>query len=192
MGDKRGEGGTALPAHSGCQGINLAPLAACGCGTGGCLLLGTKMSSGRLFLHPRLPTPPAWRRIPPRLCGAGREWCQVQLHGNARPLFTVFMENKPPCPPGCRRGRLRAWERGGRWLPFPGCRQLAVAMASVCFPFLPALERKARVAACLFLNYKKVEKGLTCTAVPAAGLGQWTSLFAARMVLSHLFGLGSP
>lgn len=79
-----------------------------------------------------------------------------------------------------KEGKVGAWERGGRWLPFPGCRQLAVAMAAVCFPFLPVLERKARVAACLFLNYQKVEKGLTCAAAPAAGLGQQPSLFAAQ------------
>lgn len=97
-------------------------------------------------------------------------------------VFNVFLENKPACPSGWgRRGRPGAWERGGRWLPFPGCRQLAVAMAAVCFPFLPALERKARVAACLFLNYEKVEKGLTCAAAPAAGLGQQPSLFAAQI-----------
>lgn len=112
---------------------------------------------------------------------AGTEWYQAQFCGNAGSLFTVFVENKPACPSGWgRRGRLRAWERGGRWLPFPGCRQLAVAMAAVCFPFLPALQRKARVAACLFSNAEKAEKGLTCAAAPAAGLGQEPSLCAAQ------------
>lgn len=88
------------------------------------------------------------------------------------PYLLYLWKTRQCAPQGCRRGRLAAWERGGRWLPFPGCRQLAVAMASVCFPFLPAPERKERVAACLFLNYKRVEKELTCTAVPAAGLGR--------------------
>lgn len=111
----------------------------------------------------------------------GTEWYQVRLCGNAGSLFTVFVENKPACPSGWgRRGRPGAWERGGRWLPFPGCRQLPVAMAAVCFPFLPGLERKARVAACLFLNYQKAEKGLTCAAESAAGSGQQPSLFAAQ------------
>lgn len=118
-------------------------------------------------------------RAGPRVTGT--DWYQVRLCGNAGSLFTVFVENKPACPTGRgRRGRPGAWERGGRWLPFPGCRQLAVAMAAVCFPFLPALQRKARVAACLFLSCEKVEKGLTCAAAPAAGLGPQPSPFAAQ------------
>lgn len=138
-------------------------------------------SPGHLFLHPHAHTQSMGENCAgPR--ATGTQWYQVRLCGNTGSVFTVFLENKPACPSGWgRRGRPRAWERGGRWLPFPGCRQLAVAMAAVCFPFLPALERKARVAACLFLNYEKVEKGLTCAAAPAAGLGQQPSLFAAQI-----------
>lgn len=126
----------------------------------------------------------------------GTESYQVRLCGNVRSLFTVFVENKPACPSGWgRRGRPGAWERGGRWLPFPGCRQLAVAMAAVCFPFLPALQRKARVAACLFLNYQKVEKGLTCCAgsrFGATALAVCCSDPASQPVISPTLGLGSP
>lgn len=104
----------------------------------------------------------------PQVESGGIRWGFLEMQD---PHLLYLRKISQRAPQGCRRGRPGAWERGGRWLPFPGCRQLAVAMASVCFPFLPALERKARVAACLFLNYKKVEKGLTCAAVPASRFG---------------------
>lgn len=181
---------TTLPHHTQVQSINplkgqkllQLPAVAGRCGVS---------SPGYLFQHSRTHAPHPEHGTGP--WAAGTEWYQGRFCGNAGPLFTIFVENKPACPSGWgRRGRPRAWERSGRWLPFPGCRQLAVAMAAVCFPFLPAPERKARVAACLFLNAEKAQKGLTCAAAPAAGLGQQPPLFAALSMSSVVLGLDSP
>lgn len=72
--------------------------------------------------------------------------------GNTGPLFTFSF---PPlwwkitlCP----GPMLWAWERTGRWLPFPAHSQLAVAMAPVCFHFLQAQpKRKAQASSCLLV-----------------------------------------
>lgn len=77
---------------------------------------------------------------------------QVQLWKYRTLIYLLLpgsvVENNSPCP----RLVLWAWERAGRWLPFPTHSQLAVAMAPVCFHFLQARpKRKAQASSCLLV-----------------------------------------
>lgn len=88
---------------------------------------------------------------PPGARAAGREQgYQVQLYGNARPLFTVFTENKPACPPGVQEGK--AGGLGTHWpvvalprLPSAGC------CHGVCLLPLPARSGEEGVSGCMFV-----------------------------------------
>lgn len=96
---------------------------------------------------------PEWWGASPaqaQLWGQGSTRCSLWKYRTLIYLLlpASVVENNSPCPGLV----LWAWERAGRWLPFPTHSQLAVAMAPVCFHFLQAQpKRKAQASSCLLV-----------------------------------------